>query len=365
MSWDGLIAGAIRGGAEAAGQIADGNIRLRDEEAAFTRQQAATRANADYSSKISIERFNMEADRRLADAPKAAAAKIEEEKKSRLSQVAEVDSAQQGLAQQAITKKASAARGSAVAYEDLTPEEISKLGLTDGETSKLRTQAARNVGLISEKDMMTSEQRAEMAQLRAEVQNARTEAQRETAQNRLQNALAIAVMRGAGNGASEKDKRNEILLNERKAIEGSNNSLQRRIREMNEEAKEASWLAKDTPRMTPEQKEQARDWRSEKARLQARLTANESQLDEVSAAMRELFGAQNEKHGGPSRASSAPSSSNGSAKASGVERSSAAPLASLPAGAKLIGTAAGGRPVYETPDGRRFIAQGDGLGGGK
>jgi hypothetical protein len=148
MSWDGLIAGAIRGGAEAAGQIADGNIRLRDEEAAFTRQQAATRANADYSSKISIERFNMEADRRLADAPKAAAAKIEEEKKSRLSQVAEVDSAQQGLAQQAITKKASAARGSAVAYEDLTPEEISKLGLTDGETSKLRTQAARNVGLI-------------------------------------------------------------------------------------------------------------------------------------------------------------------------------------------------------------------------
>lgn len=359
MNFGGLIAGAIGGGAKAAGDIADHNIRLRDEEAAFHRNQAAQRAQTDHASKVNLERYYAEADRKLADAPKVATLKIEEEKKARLGQVAEIDAAQHGLVQTAIAKKAGGR-----AYEELSPEEISKLDLTDKEKSALRTQAARNVGIINEKDAMTMEGKTDIAQLRAEVANATTAAQMQMAQERLQNALAIAAMRPqGGNGPSEKDKRNEILQNERKAIEGSNSSLQRRIKEMNEEAKDASWLAKDTVRMTPEQKEYARDWRSEKARLQARLTSNESQLDDISTAMRGLFSAQNEKHGGTSRAPSSASPADGAARPKGASPTPDAKRASmftvLPSDAVQVGTAAG-RPVYQTRDGRRFVSQGGG-----
>lgn len=66
MNWGGIIAGAMGGGAQAAGQIADNNIRAQDEEERFARDRAARMQEAQTQRTWRKEDAVWEMDQRLA-----------------------------------------------------------------------------------------------------------------------------------------------------------------------------------------------------------------------------------------------------------------------------------------------------------
>lgn len=66
MNFGGIIAGAIGGGATAATQLADDQIKREDQMAKEQRHAAVRRDEQAFASKLSLERFNAEADRKAA-----------------------------------------------------------------------------------------------------------------------------------------------------------------------------------------------------------------------------------------------------------------------------------------------------------
>jgi hypothetical protein len=277
----------MSGGAQAAGEIADRNIRLRDEEATFQRNQQAQLMQTNYANKLSIDRFHAEADRRLSDAPLFAAQKTAEEKSARLGQVAEVDAAQKVLVEKA------------------QAENPGKT-FTDREMSGMRTQAARNVGVISEKDAMNTDLRTDIAQLRADVENAKTEAAQRAAELRLENALLLQRLRnegratgGGGAAGGGADKRGETLTREQKAIEAQNNNANKAIGRLEKAAESRPYLARDPNTLRdPQQKADAVEWRAEYAKAKTKLSDSETQLADLAARANGLFDDHNDRRGG-------------------------------------------------------------------
>jgi hypothetical protein len=215
MRWGGIVAGALGGAADAVGQIADTNIKLREVEAAEKRKALLDR-----------EQFEYEAEAKLRYAPRVAQAEGEAAAiKDRVMQEAK-NERRDNITGGLIAKELD---GSVIGDESTwtaDQEAVLARGMQAREAElrndpKIRQEVGLRMGEITEKDIMTDDRNRDIAQLRAEVVNAKTEMERQRAQDRLDNALAVAGIRAAGGGSSGSGNREilSFLDNQRKSID--------------------------------------------------------------------------------------------------------------------------------------------------
>lgn len=211
-----------------------------------------------------------------------------------------------------------------------------------GLKGKLRTEAAVSTGDISPKDAAQIESKGEIAQLRHEGLMANVQAKLDMARDRLEMAQTVATIRAASRG--EADNKTPA---DQKMIEY--------LKSQGYKAEDAiAMVMKTDPRQ------------SDPARMAASLAttilnqdssinrrAKEAGKTPAELAMEQAMGmiTQAEQKFAPNRRPV------GEAPAPAAKPAASAPtLKTLPPGSRQVGTS-GGKPVYETPDGKRFIAQ--------
>jgi hypothetical protein len=226
MRLGGIISGALGGAAGAVKEIGDTNLKLREAEEASARARAERLQDAATERQWRREDALWEMDEKLARLPTVARAEGEaagiKEGALRDSRNAARENIRSGL----IAKELD---GSVIADESTwtaDQEAVLARGMQAREAElrddpKIRQEVALQMGEITEKDLMTDDRNRDIAQLRAEVANAETEAQLQAAQARLDNALAVAGIRAAGGGGSGSGNREilSFLDNQRKSID--------------------------------------------------------------------------------------------------------------------------------------------------
>jgi hypothetical protein len=221
MKIGGIIAGALGGAAGAVREIGDTNLKLRQQEeaAAGARQQGLE--DAQRQREWRREDALWEMDEKLKRLPEMARAQGEaaalQESILRDSRNKSRGEIEQGLISQELS-------GSVIADESTwTPEQeavrqqgLAQRGKELRQEPRIRQQVGLAMGEITEKDIMADDRNRDIAQLRAEVTNAKTEMERQRAQDRLDNAIRLLNMRidaggvgpragGAAGGVKESD----------------------------------------------------------------------------------------------------------------------------------------------------------------
>lgn len=349
MDWGLIMSGALGGGARAAGEMADNTIKRRDLDLAQQRAEQVAiqgeqrramlqRENAAYEMDLKLKQQDEQGKRYQAQTDKIGdrAAQIGLERDDRSMTTARDSLPQSGeFAGQDITTAELAALPPAAraAYE--------KAGLINkvSGSQQLRDEitAAREIGadkpvrddLRSSYDKQVTAELNQTKEDRSKQELARKEAKdasdREVADRRLEVMMAKI---GASGNKAEKSEKVMTFMNGQ-------------IRQLNSESEDvAAQLKADLKAnefASPEEKAAIR------AEYAPRLNAIAQQRQQLNAD----FDSLRDRFGLPATTKAATSK---------PEAGSAKPtMASLPAGAKQIGTS-GGKPVYQTPDGKKFVA---------
>lgn len=265
----------------------------------------------------------------------------------RTDQVARIDAAAGSIADKAIEPKRGLIHSNIADPSAWTPEQQAavdqSLGMDKTKVAadpQTRMRAAIATGDISPKDAATMDSRSEIAQMKNDAYLQNVQAKLDMAGDRLEMAKTIATIRAAGGGSGDgKDPAN---------------------------AKMIEYLVKNgTPReqatsmVLGDGAGKTKDPVGLAAQLATALIRNGIRVPKdapagttpASYAMQiatEQIEAATSKLGKEQRAPAAPTA------APAAPAAKKAGPAALPAGAKQIGTS-GGKPVYETPDGKRFI----------
>lgn len=319
-------------------------------------EQAANLGGTMFKAELDRDARRMDSDLALSRAKALEEFKVGLGNAERAAQTARIDSAAQGIIGSKLADKANKLYGdkSNLTVDDLADEEKQALALSDQENAAARTQAAIKTGDISPKDAMLDDTRQQIASVRAQsamdVQGAKQQAFMEKLaymQDRSDKDRAsremIAAMRALGgggeNGETAKIKTAKTYLeqvNKDRAAKG--------LEPM--EFEEAFSIANYAPKADAEQGIRARvamALTKEDPRLLKDKGKLRQAVDEAMAAIE----ASDATPKPPKPAAPAPAP---------TPKPAASAVSSLPPGAKQIGTS-GGKPVYQTPDGKRFIAQ--------
>ncbi len=316
----GFILNAIGSAAGAAGDIYGEERRA---ETNLNNQKAA----ADYSSQLEMRRQEAIQRLKLENIPLEAKARDEADAASQAASAERFNKARDGI----INKRVDAAlgpefQGNASVMNDRQVADIERMSterkakgdkLREGmrNDASVMREAGLESGQISPKEAATMAGSAEIAQMRADVQNAKNDQLREMAQAKLDTALAIANLRAANSGGDRQGSK-DAMLNLNTTV----STQQRIIKDGQEELKTTR---KGTPEYTA---------------LQERIRSAQEISDIASRAIKGKLGEPD----------------TGDKPAATPAQSNKPAISKLPPGAKQVGTS-GGRPVFETPDGKRYI----------
>lgn len=265
----------------------------------------------------------------------------------RTKQVARIDSAAGEIAEKAVEGKRGLINSRIEDKSSWTPEQQAAVdqSLNIDKTKvatdpKTRTQAAIATGDISPKDAATLDTRAEIADAKNQSYLANVQAKLDMAKDRLEMAQTIATIRAAGGGSGDgKDPANakmiEYLVKNGTPREQATSMV---LGDNEGKTKDPVGLAAQLATAL------IRDGIRVPADAPKGTTPASYAMDiatqQIEAATKKL------RTNEPAKPAGAPAAPAAAAKP--------ASPAALPAGSKQVGTS-GGKPVYETPDGKRFI----------
>jgi len=334
MRIGGIISGALGGAAGAVREIGDSNLKLRQAEEMQEKDRANRLADAERDRAWRREDAEREMELKLQRLPELARVTAEAETEAEGIRLGAQNKRREEITRGVIGRELS---GSVIGDESTwTPEqeEVRQRGLAArGEElrsdPKVRQEIGLQMGELTEKDIMTDDRNRDIAQLRAEVANAKNEQQREIAQARLDQALALLNMKisagayeprggsGGGGGSNERD------------INTALNNLSLAEDRVRRQFRQPTTNEKFNPR--------------EAEKYQAELNKFVEGHPTVTAARQRyesMLGG-----GAPTVGGSANPGDNPKAPPK---------VPKLPAGAVKVGTS-GGKAVYKTPDGKLFI----------
>lgn len=225
----------------------------------------------------------------------------------------------------------------------------------------LRTKAAIATGDISPKDAATIERedrridaaekmaalKERLETLREDGRNARAERTAEMQQKRMEVMLELGQRRleQMGKKADQAATVKEALS----FVDGQRKELAseaQNVRQLYQSELKAAKLPDDKARVESEYKPKL-----------AAIEQKRAMIEQDYSALRERVGLPARSEAAPPKPAAAPASAATGPKADAKPETKPAPvIKALPPGARQIGTS-GGKPVYETPDGKRFIAQ--------
>ncbi|MES3041789.1 MAG: hypothetical protein V4730_11660 [Pseudomonadota bacterium] len=334
----GLMSGFIGGVAEAGADI------LRDERK-IEASAAASKSLADYNNELDIKKA------RVVEEMKAMSANRE-----RTDQVARIDTAAGKIADTAVEGKRGLINSGIADKGSWTPEQQAavdqSLGIDKAKVvadPKTRTQAAIATGDISPKDAAGMDSRAEIAAAKNDAYLANVQAKLDMAGDKLEMAKTIATIRASSGGGSDgKDPANakmiEYLVKNGMAREQATSKV---LGDNEGKTKDPVSLAAQLA--TAMIREGTIPNASE---LKAKgLTPEQYAMDAASAQIEAAT--KKFRPDGAAPATPSPAPKPAAAPGTPAPAKPAAP-AGLPQGARQVGTS-GGKPVYETPDGKRFI----------
>lgn len=265
----------------------------------------------------------------------------------RTAQTSRIDAAAGSIAEKAVEPKRGLINSRIEDKESWTPEQQAavdqSLGLDKAKVAadpKTRTQAAIATGDISPKDAATMDSRAEIAQMKNDAYLQNVQAKLDMAGDKLAMAQTIATIRAASGGGSDgKDPANakmiEYLVKNGTPREQATTMV---LGDGAGKTKDPVGLAAQLA--TALIRDGIRVPKDAPAGTTPASYAMDIATQQIELATSKL-GKEQRAPAAPAAAPAAPA-----AKKAGP--------AALPAGAKQIGTS-GGKPVYETPDGKRFI----------
>lgn len=336
-----LIMGALGGMGEQGVNIAQSNTKLWNEETLN-----AQRSDLETKRQMALEQFKNELGIKTAD-------------QLRTAQVDRIGTAQRGIVGQAIDSKY-APSDAAVAAADagqtdapLTDEQKAVIAQSkDLDRKKLMdspdslVQAAMQTGDISPKDVMTNTSKTEINQAKMDNLLARASDRNETmqavAQIRADAITAAAQLRvdaanqRATTGKIDNATGRMLITSEDANIKASTSQMGMLQRELQD-------LGRDT-------KSEARrkDIQGQIEGLREDISQSKSNKESYLKSM----GLMSSSDKPPTEKDVKAATKNDAQSAAPTSK----PISALPPGAKQVGTS-GGVPVYETPDGKRFIQQ--------
>ncbi len=282
------------------------------------------------------------------------------ENQARTDMAARVNTAAGGIADRAVGQKRGLIEGNIVDRENWTPEQQAavdqSLGLDRAalaEDPDVRTAAAVQTGDIDPKTAAGLDLQGKKAEAQAKAAERKEALELEKLNRRDTNARLDRELREknaeqrfnlmmARIGASGRDKDNSTkeLLS---FLEGSRKELATDESNLRLQYKEERAALGDFPK--PEAK----------AKLEQEYGARFEDIKKKRRQLEADFNYARDKAGLPAVRADDDAPAARSAPAPAPAKASA-PISSLPEGARQIGTS-GGKPVYQTPDGRKFIAQ--------
>ena len=335
MDWGGVIAGAMGGGAQAIGQIADNNLRVREQEASEQRRAVLDeeRANRAMDRKLQLEEQQRDLrGKRLMDQQDQIGDKAVELREGKnLGALTDTQSRISGDAPSASKEELAAMMAdpkNRQIYEDAgyIPK-VTQSGLV-----RDRMDAARAIGADPElrKELGQEYQQTTQAEAAA-IKNERElkEIARKEARDEDRHKEAMGMV-GAANARASRDRdgngKDDLTIAEQRRAADSLSNAEKRA---------SSRFRKPTIQetMDPKAAQEYQDALSAFVANDKSVLAAESHLTRVQEEVNKRLSPSSGKTDKPS-----------------------APINKLPSGAKQIGTS-GGKPVYETPDGKRFIGK--------
>jgi hypothetical protein len=305
---------------------------------------------------------------RLEEFKQSLGTRVAEEQ--RTAQVARIDAKAGELADSSLAPKRGLIDSGIVDRGSWTPEQQAavdqSLALDRDKAArdpKIRTDAAIATGDISPKEAATIERddrrldvaersaalKEKLEMLREEGRNARAERSAELQEQRLQVMLQLGEKRleAAGKKAGEAANSKEALS----FLEGQRKDLASEAQDIRQRY-QAELKGGGTGVSKAKQ-----------AEIEAAYAPKFAAVEERRRLLDSDYNALREKVGLPARGTAPkadpatpPKPAASGAPAPKADAKPAAPIKKLPDGARQIGTS-GGKPVYETPDGKRFIAQ--------
>lgn len=230
MNWGGIIAGAIGGGAQAAGQMADMNIKAQAEEERFNRERAARMQEAQTQRTWRKEDAIWEMDQRLARIAGEVKAKTQAGIESQGMLNAEREKIRGGLIGAEIDK--AIPPHIAEQSKNWSPEARAQLE-ADKEAVRKRAMSdpsvGREVGLamgeINQKDVMlndVAQERAKNQMLQAQMRDEREIMKEEGRNNRADariEALISGIGKGGGKSGDISEKLSTVIREQRQVVE--------------------------------------------------------------------------------------------------------------------------------------------------
>lgn len=317
---------------------------------------AAGYAGGDMYAKGALEdqraEIQAQRDARLAEMQEMAGIRTENRAvaradQQRTAQVDRVDAAAGKIAETAVEGKRGLINSRIEDKSSWTPEQQAavdqSLGLDKAKVAadpKTRTQAAINTGDISPKDAATMDSRAEIAQMKNDAYLANVQAKLDMAGDKLDMAKTIAMIRASSGGSGDgKDPANAKMI-------------EYLVKNGTPREQATTMVLGDGAGKTKDPVGLAAQLATALIRDGIRVPADAPKGTTPASYAMDIATQQIEqatsKLGKEQRAPAAP------AAAPAAPAGKKASPAALPSGAKQIGTS-GGKPVYETPDGKRFI----------
>lgn len=345
MDWGGVIAGAMGGGARAVSQFAENNLRVREQEAAEQRRAVLDeeRANRAMDRKLQLEeqQRDLRGKRLMGQQDQIDDKAVEIRKGKNLGALTDTQSRVSGDSPAASKEELDALMAdpkNRQIYEDAgyIPK-ATRSGLVQD-----RMDAARAIGADPEirKELLTEYDRTvqgEAAILKNEreerkldqkdKQLAETERRNQANEDLRTKQISAAISKASGGGSGSREAL-AFLGEERKSLTADKQDLR---------AREAA-VMKNIPDYDTEGKAKAKKEFEE---------ANKDVIESIQQRSKFLDGSLSKVRDKVGL---------GDTDEPRKTDKPVAPINKLPSGAKQIGTS-GGKPVYETPDGKRFIGK--------
>lgn len=339
-----IFLGALGGAGEAMGQV--GNTMLQSE-------LAKDRDSA---------RLNQESDLTLARAKAMELFKQSLTDADRVSQVQRVDAAAGKIADTKVAGKRAAVEAGIVDRASWTPEQqaaVDQSMQTDREAvlsdPNTRTQAAITTGDISPKDAAAILHKDDALLYKALWEQQKEEGRNDRSDARIA-AQADATDKRLAASAAASDKRLAYLfasLEKRGEKKAGADTAKEALQFLDGSRKEVTAEAQNLRQLYTSQIKDKSP--AAVAKIDAEYQPKFADVERKRREIEEDYNHVRERVGLPSRGGAAPAAMPGAAPAA-APKPSAGTVQALPPGSRQIGTS-GGKPVYQTPDGKKFVAQ--------